>query len=137
MNKVVLISCVKTKRKEACPAGEMYISPLFRMNLEYARLLKPDKIFILSAKYGLLELNQKIEPYNETLNSKNKREKKEWAAEVFNELSKKVDISKTQFIFLAGINYREYLLLRLNQFEIPMQGLVIGKQLQFLRGKIG
>ena len=92
--------------------------------------------FILSAKYGLLELNKEIEPYNETLNNKKKNEIEEWAKKVYEKLSENFDINNTNFIFLAGDKYRKYLLPKLHHYEIPMYGLTIGKQLQFLKEKI-
>lgn len=49
-------------------AKDMYVSDLFKKSLEYARRLNPAKIYILSAKYGLLELDDMIEPYEITLN---------------------------------------------------------------------
>jgi len=63
-----LISCVSKKLDRKAKARELYVSPLFRLNLKYALSLRPDKIFILSAKYGLIGLNDEIEPYDITLN---------------------------------------------------------------------
>ena len=37
--------------------------------LKYAKKMTPDKIFILSAKHGLLSLSQEIKPYDKTLNN--------------------------------------------------------------------
>ena len=67
MAKIVLISCVSKKLSHKSKAQELYISPLFRKNIQYAKSLNPDKIFILSAKYGLIKLEEEIEPYNKTL----------------------------------------------------------------------
>jgi hypothetical protein len=55
MSAIVLLSCVKSKRGRPCKAGEMYTSPLFQKMMAYAQSLNPQSIFILSAKYGLLE----------------------------------------------------------------------------------
>lgn len=58
----------------------------------------------------------------------------DWAKMVSEQLKNKdVDINDTKFIFLAGDNYRKYLLQYLHYFEIPMIGLGIGKQLSFLQ----
>jgi len=57
MAKIVLISCSSKKSAHKSKAKNLYISTLFRLSLAYAKKLKPDKIFILSAKYGLLNLN--------------------------------------------------------------------------------
>jgi hypothetical protein len=63
MNKVVLISCASKKLPHKAKAKDLYISPLFKKNLAFAHFLRADKIFILSAKYGLLSLEQVIELY--------------------------------------------------------------------------
>lgn len=43
----------------------MYIGSFFKAQLEWAKKnFEKDKIYILSAKYGLLKLNDFIEPYN-------------------------------------------------------------------------
>ncbi len=67
------------------------------------------KYIFLSAKYGLLKLNDNIEPYDKTLNKMNVFEKKRWSNEIFQKLQKYETISSTDFIFLAGENYRKYL----------------------------
>jgi len=56
VKKIVLISCVKSKRKYPAKAKDLYTSTLFQSNLQYAYQLKPDAIYILSAKYGLSEI---------------------------------------------------------------------------------
>ena len=62
MAKVVLLSCTKSKTKHAAPAQELYsASPMFQKTLEYGKSLKPDKMFILSAKHHLVPLTKKLE----------------------------------------------------------------------------
>ncbi|AKB52184.1 hypothetical protein MSBRW_2931 [Methanosarcina barkeri str. Wiesmoor] len=67
MAKIVLTSCVIKKLLYKAKAKELYISTFFKYNLKYAKSLNPDKIFVLSAKYGLVYLERKIEPYDKTL----------------------------------------------------------------------
>jgi len=136
MAKVVLISCVSKKLHHNSKAQDLYISPLFQKNLQYAKSLNPDKIFILSAKYGLLRLDEEIEPYDKTLNKMHSKEIKEWANSVLNQLEKLTDLENDEFIFLAGNNYRKFLLSYIKHYKIPMLGLSIGKQLQWLSNRI-
>jgi hypothetical protein len=133
MKKIVLISCVSTKRAVKSKAAELYISTLFKLNLQYARKLKPDAIFILSAKYGLVALDDEIEPYDVTLNKMRVDEKKSWANQVLGQLKLQTDLQNDHFIILAGERYRQYLLPHLKFREIPLKGLPIGKQLQYLK----
>jgi len=136
LKNVTLISCVSKKLNYESKAQDLYQSPLFKKSLSYARKINSDKIYILSAKYGLVKLNDKIKPYDETLNKMSIFEKKKWANEVFQKLQELEVISETNFIFLAGENYRKYLVEKLPYYEIPMKKLKIGEQLQFLTKKL-
>lgn len=135
MTKVVLISCVKMKQNHNALAKEMYISSLFKLSLKYAEKLKPDKIFILSAKYHLLPLNQKIKPYNVTLNTMHIKERRTWAEEVIQELSKQADLQSDNFVLLAGEKYIQFIRKGLKHVKEPLKGLSIGNRLQFLKSK--
>ena len=108
MAKVILISCVKKKLPHKAKARNLYISDLFKSGLRYAESLNPDKIFILSAEYGLIDLDEDIEPYNLTLNEMSVEERKKWARKVIEKLEGFVDLKNDKIIFLAGIKYREF-----------------------------
>jgi len=136
MAKVVLISCVSKKLHHKSKAQDLYISPLFKKELEYAKLLNPDKIFILSAKYGLLKLNEEIEPYDKTLNKMRSNEIREWANSVLNQLKKSTDLENDEFIFLAGNNYRQFLLPHLRYYKIPMEHIILFYQQGWLKKEI-
>ncbi len=136
MKKIVLISCVKEKLKIPAKAKDLYISDLFKKSYRYAQLLKPDNIFILSAKYGLLEPEQIIEPYNETLKDKSSTEIKEWSRRVISELDEKIDIDKSEIIILAGSKYYKYLLPYIKNYKLPLGTLPFGSRLSFLKKQI-
>jgi cytoplasmic iron level regulating protein YaaA (DUF328/UPF0246 family) len=114
-------------------AKDMYISPLFKGAYRYAHKLNADKIFILSAKYELLEETDLIEPYNETLNKKSDSDIKQWAKNVIATLSQKTDLQNDEFILLAGDKYRKYLIGSIRNFDIPLKGCPIGQQLAFYK----
>jgi len=86
-----------------------------------------------SAKHGLLNLEQKIEPYEQTLNDMRANEVKQWARQVIEQIKRIINIDKTEFVFLAGERYRKYLLPHLTNVRIPLKGLGIGEQLQRLK----
>jgi len=135
MKKIILISCVSKKLSKKARAEDLYISPLFKYSLNYAKLLKPDKIFILSAKHGLVNLKKVIKPYNKTLKDMSVKEVKEWAKMVISQLKRVSDLRKDIFIFLAGEKYRKYLIPHFKNYKIPLKGLSIGKQLKYLKEK--
>ncbi len=132
MRKIVLISCVSKKQPVRCRAREMYISPLFTKYLDYARNLAPEAIFILSAKYGLIGLDDVIEPYDLTLNVMPAPEIKQWANAVLHQLAGTADLLNDCFVLLAGVKYRKYLVPHLRHVEVPFKGLAIGRQLHEL-----
>jgi len=130
--RIVLISCVSKKLSHTSKARELYISPLFKLNLKYAEQLVPDEVFILSAQYGLLPLDKQVEPYEKTLNNMRSKEIKEWAITVLKQIENIYDLSETEFTFLAGEKYRKFLLPQMKHIQIPLKGLRIGQQLQKL-----
>ncbi len=135
MRTIVLISCVSKKLPYKAKARDLYVSPLFRMNLKYAQQFSPRQVFVLSAKYGLVALDEEIEPYDVTLNKMSAQERKQWAAKVARQLQERCDLDTDHFVVLAGKKYRQYLLPYLRSYEVPLEGLPIGKQLQFLKEK--
>jgi hypothetical protein len=132
MAKVVLISCVSRKLGHKARAGELYVSDLFKKNLAYARSLAPHATYILSAKHGLLSLDDEIAPYNETLNTMKDAQVRAWAAKVLEQMRGRVGAGD-ELVFLAGEKYRKYLLPHFRNTSVPMQGLGIGRQLAFLK----
>ena len=132
MKTIILISCVSKKGTKKAKAEKMYESALFIKSLAYARKLKHDNIYILSAKHHLLALDAEIEPYNLTLNTMNKQERTAWGNEVITQLKKVANVGKDKFIILAGKNYLTPIKTALKYIETPLEGMKIGERLQFL-----
>lgn len=134
---VVLISCTKLKRKGTWETKLLYDkSHRFRYSYKYAKSISKD-IYVISAKYGLLELYQEIESYDETLINKGINVRKEWSRSVINDLKERYDFEKTKFIILAGKKYYEFLVEKMKHYELPLEGLSQGeglKKLKFLAG---
>jgi hypothetical protein len=137
MANIALISCGSKKQPFRSKAENMYIGTPFKKTLKYAKnILKTDKIFILSAKYGLLPLDKEIDPYNATLKNMRKEEKQRWAKMVVQQLRVECDISHDKFYILAGKSYYEDLIAYLQNYEIKMEGLTIGKRYQWLNAQL-
>ena len=75
MKTIIIISCISKKLPHKAKAKDLYISALFKLSFQYAKSLNVNDIYILSAKYGLLPLDQEVEPYEQTLNRMSKRER--------------------------------------------------------------
>ena len=140
MAKVVLLSCTKSKTKHAAPAQELYSpSPMFQKTLEYGKSLKPDKMFILSAKHHLVPLTKKLEPYDKTLKEMPKDEKEKWGEETIKQMkSHGINVDKDHFIFLTGSEYMKPLIKYIPEANIekPMEGRRMGERLQWLNSQI-
>ena len=132
--RVALVSCVKSKRAAASPARELYTSQLFRGLRAYAEA-HADTWYILSAEHGVLRPEDVIAPYEKTLTTMPKRDRVAWAGRVQPQLLEILP-SGAEVILLAGSRYREGIecFLRQHGFSVstPMEGLGIGKQLQWL-----
>lgn len=133
MKTLGLISCTKAKREYPSKASEMYQpSYLFRKAYSYA-VKNYDFVAILSAKYGLLFPDDKIDPYDLTLNNMNSQQRKKWAEKVFDQMKSRLRLEDfNKAFFHAGKKYREHLILKLEKVgircEIPLEGLGIGRQ---------
>ena len=132
--RIALVSCVKTKRGAPHPAKDLYTSPLFLGLRRYAET-HADRWFILSAKHGLLDPDQVIEPYEATLNTMGVRERRQWAENVKSQLVEVLP-PDAEVIVLAGERYRKDLLpflrRRGHRVTVPLEGVRFGKQLQYL-----
>jgi uncharacterized protein DUF6884 len=133
--KIYLVSCVGKKRPSPSRARDIYVSAWFQLVKQYAEAAG-SPWFILSAKYGLLEPDQIIEPYEQTLNTMPIEDRRAWADRVRDQLDGHL-LDVRQVVFLAGARYREFLADQLKdrgiQVEIPMEGLTIGRQLHWLK----
>jgi len=129
-----LVACVKQKRSAPAPARELDDSVWFRKARQYVEA-RCDRWWILSAKYGLVAPAETIAPYGKTLRDDAAEQRREWAQRILEGLGEVLTPEDT-VILLAGRLYREHLVEdlqeRVSQVEIPMEGLGIGEQLQFL-----
>ena len=130
---IALISCSKEKVNYACPAYELYsASSLFSLSYQYAKR-NADKIYILSAKYGLVDENQILHPYNHTLKEMNRQQQLQWAEDVMHQLQNACDIKNDQFIFLAGHLYYRDLIHQISQHTLLLEGLRMGERMAYLK----
>ncbi|AYV94728.1 DUF6884 domain-containing protein [Fusobacterium necrophorum] len=135
MRKIVLINCVKKKRAGKHKAKDLYVSTLFRYQLKYAKLFS-EEIYILSAKYGLLELDDYIESYDLTLNNMSNDSRKKWTCKVLKQLQEKNITKEDRIVFLCGKKYLEYLAVYFKNNEIPLKTMGLGERLRFLKKEI-
>ena len=138
MSQIVLLSCTKSKLSKPSQAQDLYsASPMFQKTLEYGKSLKPDKMFILSAKHHLVPLTKVLAPYDKTLKEMPKDEKIAWGEEVIKQMkSHGINPEKDKFIFLTGSEYMKPLVQYISNIESPMEGKRMGERLQWLNSQI-
>ncbi|WP_327292017.1 DUF6884 domain-containing protein [Streptomyces sp. NBC_01198] len=61
---LIVVPCGARKLDHRARAGEMYTGSYHRACRRAAEALRPDRLLILSARYGLLGLDEEIEPYD-------------------------------------------------------------------------
>jgi len=140
MATIVLLSCTKSKLNKPSPAQDLYsASPMFQKTLEYGKSLRPDKMYILSAKHFLVPLTKVLAPYDKTLKEMPKDEKEAWGEKVISQIkSAGINIEKDKLIFLTGSEYMKPLLKYIPEqnVEKPMEGRRMGERLQWLNSQI-
>jgi hypothetical protein len=131
---LVLVSCVRSKLPIPAPAKSLYTSAWFTKTKSLIEASGADWL-VLSSRYGLLEPNTEIEPYDDTLNTAGVAERRAWAEKVLDQLIPRLQ-GYGRVVMLAGARYREFLIGPLQQrgikVDIPMAHMRRGEQLGWL-----
>ena len=134
MQQVYLVSCVGKKGLQPATAALLYESAWFQKARRFVEG-REAPWHILSAAYGLVHPDQRIAPYDLSLNQTDSVGRALWAERVAEDLKCRYT-EPTRFVLLAGNAYREHLVPRLeaagHAVEVPMRGMGIGQQLSWL-----
>ncbi|MBE1603724.1 DUF6884 domain-containing protein [Actinopolymorpha pittospori] len=134
--RIGLVGCVKEKATKPLPARDLYISALFRGRRSFV-LRSCTEWWILSAEHGLVHPDQVLAPYDKSLKSATRAERRAWSEAVLRRLDGETRPASGDVVeFHAGAEYRDYGLLeglvaRGCRVEVPTSGLPLGRQLQF------
>jgi hypothetical protein len=135
---IALVSCGKSKLPHAAPARDLYTGQLFRAARAYVEA-QGWPWWILSVRHGLLHPETVITPYDVTLVSMKHEQRRAWAERVLRQIARNVPPGST-VVILAGVAYHEFLLHSLQHkrtVELPLRGMGIGKQIAWLKSRIG
>lgn len=145
---VGLVSCSATKLPHPAPARELYVGPLCQLALRVSER-ECDQTFILSAKYGLVELDQVIAPYDHRfaprVSGPTRRELIRWGDAVTWRIAELVEhgITSLTLRVYAGGAYAQGVRWGVNAragefatIEEPMAGLGIGQRLRWLNDRV-
>lgn len=86
-----LLACSAGKLDRPAPARELYTGQLFRLSLQVAEALA-DTVLVLSAKHGVVELEQVLEPYDLSLADLEKHQREQWGANVVTDLLRRFGV---------------------------------------------
>lgn len=117
---IVFIACSKSKLNRPCKAKELYTpSAIFCKRMAYAKkLTSEDKIFILSAKYGLLKLDDPVEYYDCYLGKQDALYKFEWKQKALKQM-KEANIDFNEEVYFAtGTEYWKMLTSSFKNFKV-------------------
>ncbi|WP_263588822.1 DUF6884 domain-containing protein [Sphingopyxis sp. GC21] len=128
---VFLVACVARKLDRPAPARDLYISAWFRKARAYVER-QGRQWFILSAKHGLIDPDDVIPPYDESLVRMPASERLLWGTRVIETIGRKIEVD-TPLIVLVGRKYREPIWPAIaSRSSVPMEGQGIGAQLAWL-----
>lgn len=130
--RVILISATSKVQDQPAPARELYTSELFQLKSQYAETLEPDVIYVLSAKHGLVDMDEVVEPDETTLDELGMMEQREWARQVLSQLEKVTNVHVDEFVVLAEKSYRDSLIPYLTNYRIPIKGMPTDEKIDWL-----
>ncbi len=131
--RVAIIGCSKQKRDGRRKVRYLYCSNRFKLNLAFA-LKEYDRVYAISAKHGLLNLDQTIESYNLALDTLTERGQRRWALKVASQIRKNIP-EDASIDFYCSKEYRDPLEGMLNGREIsaPLAHLRRGEQIAWFK----
>jgi len=76
-DRMCLVACSKGKEDSRKPSWKLYDSTLFEKSWAAASLVGDP--YVMSAKHGIVSVDDRLDPYDETLKTSSNMEKIEWA----------------------------------------------------------
>src|SRR4051794_36042814 len=86
------VGCVAMKQTEGAPAKDLYLSTVWRGRRRHAES-RDVPWFILRARYGLVEPEQHLDPYNLALTDLSAGERRAWGDRVVADLAERLPLA--------------------------------------------
>ena len=133
MTWIVVLSCGDRKAGSPRPAYLLYTGTAFISNLTWARSVMPlSRIYILSAKHGLIPSSQEIAPYDLKMGSRGSA-----SSDMIKAQALILGVSKASICFIGGQSYYETLRHAFDRVEHPTKGLTMGYRAQWMKRNRG
>ena len=108
MRRIGLVGCVKEKSVVAAPARDLYRSTLFKGRRSYVER-SCDEWWVLSAEHGLVYPDDVLAPYDVTLKTFGRAERRRWSQRVLRLIDERIrPTPEDVFELHAGAEYREF-----------------------------
>ena len=138
MKTIVLVGCGKQKQPKPAPAKELYTSALFKASRRYAERVG-DHWYILSAKWGLVDPDTELAPYDMNMARMKAPAQNAWAERQVAALRRRhANAPEFRVILLGGHAYMWYLRAKLRDLGYtvldPLYGKPLGHRLKWLNG---
>jgi hypothetical protein len=145
---VIIVSCSAGKADKPAQAQDLYTGDLFKKQAELAKLMVASGVakawYILSAKHGLIDPTQIIEPYDVAMGDLTKQEMQALKRRVARQLPTPISAPHYRWadgvIALCGEKYRQVLSYYCDDIAIPLinltPGMGIGSQKKWLKERI-
>ena len=135
-----LVACSAAKLAHRAPAADLYTSDLFAAARDYAEAhaqLHGSRWAVLSARHGLLDPAQRIDPYDLKLASLTPLSRSRWALLVVLKLEE-LEADRRPIVVLAGKDYADPLRYQRPgwAWEEPLRGWRIGERRRWLRANL-
>lgn len=139
--KIALVGCCKPKLQKPAPARELYLSRLFTLSLKLAER-DHDHAYVVSAEYGLVDLDRVISPYDKRMSDIGKEWKAVWGSQIWSSIMERHPKAPRAITFLCGADYADPIRAAghrapaIDTFAYPMARMQIGQRLSFLQGEL-
>lgn len=122
MKKIVLLAKSEKTKEYPTTAKNMYWeSHIFRVLYKYAQIIA-DEVYILSPRYGVLDVNEIVGGEDEQLEEWSKMRRQKWGHHILIELAKKVNLQNDRFEILTEEIYYESIIKGMNYYRLPLEG---------------
>jgi len=133
---IAILGCGKAKLDGLHRARDLYTGNLFRAHLRLAEALAPRLIYVTSAKYGLVGIDQEIDSYDLTLAELGRAELGVWRRDIAGRVDDLADHSELVLV-LAGAAYASWVDGCHRRTVRPLAGMMVGERLSFVAHTVG
>lgn len=133
---ITIIGCGVEKRRGRHAARDLYTGNLFRAHLRLAEALQPREIFVVSAKYGLVGIDDQIDYYDLSLAQFGRGEIGDWRRGVASKVDEIAGAGEL-VVVLAGKLYASWIDGCHRRAVQPLAGMQVGERLSFISKTVG